>query len=138
MKQQTLLSGSLSLMLLGVMAPSGAAQVVAPAHNSVSLPPPVEHIPSRDPVFVEKSVLTGEIASIDSVNNTVVIRDEKTGKRLAFHLDKRTRFRADKQTEFDGRKSISLADFKAGHLVRLTYRDSDGKPLELRLRSNKF
>jgi hypothetical protein len=136
MKQHTLLSGPLSLVLLCAAASSGAAQ--GPIHDGVtSNVRPFETMAVTDPSSDEKRNVTGEIARVDPTNNTVVVKDSKTGKQLSFHLAKGTRLKADRQTDLAGRKRLALADFKAGHLVKLTYRVKDGKPLELRLRSNK-
>ncbi|MDT7540689.1 MAG: hypothetical protein QOE33_593 [Acidobacteriota bacterium] len=134
MKSHTLLSGPLSLMLL-CAASSGAAQ--GPVHDGVTTTQPFETMVTTEPSSDEKRDVTGEIARVDPADNTVVVKDSKTGRHLSFHLAKGTRLKADRQTELAGRKRLALADFKAGHLVKLTYRASDGKPLEMRLRANK-
>jgi hypothetical protein len=136
MKPNTLLGSSLSIVLLSAVASSSAAQ--GPVHETVPAPTSsVATMGTGDPSVEVKRDVSGQIAQVNAANNTVVVKDEKTGKRLAFHLDKHTKLKADKQTELAGRKSLSLADFKSGHFVKLTYRARDGKPLELRLRVNK-
>jgi hypothetical protein len=137
MKATTKLIGSsLSIVFLCVASSPSAAQ--GPVHETVPAPASgIATMGTGNPSVEVKRDVTGQIAQINSTNNTVVVKDEKTGKRLAFHLDKHTKLKADKQTELAGRKNLSLADFKSGHFVKLTYRARDGKPLELRLRANK-
>jgi hypothetical protein len=122
-------------MLLCVAAHTGVAQT--PIHDGVTQTKQLETMAIADPSSDEKRDILGEIARVDPTDNTVVVKEAKTGRQLSFHLAKGTRLKADKQTELAGHKRLSLADFKAGHFVKLTYRVRDGKPLELRLRSHK-
>jgi hypothetical protein len=45
--------------------------------------------------------------------------------------------RADKNTDLGGKADLSLADYKPGQTVKIIYRVSDNKTLEMRLRRPK-
>ncbi len=133
MKSRTILAGTILLTLL--CAAAAAAQSIAPtAPDTHNLP---EHMNTADPPYYQRHKLTGEITRVDADTNTVVVREAKTGANYTFHVNKDTLLRADSKTELAGRKHLSLADFKAGHPVRLTVRSADSKLLEVRLRHNK-
>lgn len=87
------------------------------------------------PFEVSRDV-TGKILEIQVESHGLVVED-KDGKRVAFKLDGNTQFKADKKTELYGRKSLKLQDFESGQMVRVTFRPSDNKVLELRLRRVK-
>jgi hypothetical protein len=59
------------------------------------------------------------------------------GKRVEFLIQKDTRMRADKNTDLGGKADLSLADYKPGQTVKIIYRVSDNKTLEMRLRRPK-
>jgi ribosomal protein L21E len=87
------------------------------------------------PFEVSRSV-TGKILEIQLESHVLVVED-KDSKRVAFKLDGKTEFKADKKTELDGRKSLKLEDFESGQMVKVTFRPSDNKVLEVRLRHVK-
>lgn len=77
--------------------------------------------------------VTGKILAINAENSSVAIESSKKG-RLEFLVDKKTKMKADKNTGLAENKSISLNDYKPGDPVKIVYRVSDNKVLELRLR----
>jgi hypothetical protein len=96
---------------------------------------PAETGIAPSPFEVSRSV-TGKILEIHLDSHTLVVEDQD-GKRGAFKLDGNTEFKADKKTELGGRKNLKLDDFETGQMVRVTFRASDNKVLEVRLRRVK-
>jgi hypothetical protein len=131
-----LLTGSL-LLLAPFCAPAARAQVSAPVTAAPNNPGVHQTLGSRDPEMERSRTIKGKIERLRAGDDALVIRDEKTGKLFDFSLDPKTKIRADKGTDLAGRKNLSLVDFREGQAVRLKYRPSDGKPLELRLRAVK-
>lgn len=74
----------------------------------------------------------GTISQIRLDSHEMVV--EVDGKQVGFKLDDRTAFKADKKTELAGRKKLKLDDFEMGQPVKITFRASDFKVVEVRLR----
>ena len=132
---------ALSSLLLALCAAPSRAQVrgggpITPT-NAPNNPGTHQTLRTHDPKIEQTRTLKGKIERLRADENALVIRDEKTGGLTTFWLDEGTKFKADKGTDLAGRKSLSLEDFRAGQPVRLKYRPSDGKTLELRLRTDK-
>jgi hypothetical protein len=77
--------------------------------------------------------VTGKILAVNAENSSVAIESSKKG-RLEFIVDKKTKMKADKDTGLAENKNISLNDYKPGDPVKIVYRVSDNKVLELRLK----
>jgi len=77
--------------------------------------------------------VTGKILAVNAENSSVAIENSKKG-RMEFVVDKKTKMKADKDTGLAENKSISLNDYKPGDPVKIVYRVSDNKVLELRLK----
>ena len=77
--------------------------------------------------------VTGKILAVNADNSSVAIENSKKG-RMEFVVDKKTKMKADKDTGLAENKSISLNDYKPGDPVKIVYRVSDNKVLELRLK----
>lgn len=77
--------------------------------------------------------VTGKILAVNAENSSVAIESTKKG-RMEFVVDKKTKMKADKNTGLAGNKSISLSDYKPDDPVKIVYRVSDNKALEVRLR----
>jgi hypothetical protein len=76
---------------------------------------------------------TGRVLTVNTETNEIVVEQPKVGAiRLA--LNKSTRIKADKNTDLADRRDLSLADYKPGQTVKVTYRLSDNKVLEIRLK----
>lgn len=88
--------------------------------------------PDRDSQPYSRS-MTGKVLKVSTVENVIVIDAPKAGA-VKFALNKDVRTRADKNTDLADRKDISLTDYKPGQLVKVTYRLSDYKVLEIRLK----
>jgi hypothetical protein len=128
--------GSLLILLLAAAAFAQAGRVVVPPSQPPTAPGhQTMQTPAR-PADEWTNAMQGQIARLNLDKNIVIVQDAKTGKHFAFVLDEKTKLKADKRTDLAGRKDISLADFKVGQPVRLTYRARDAKPLELRLRAS--
>lgn len=132
----TTLAGGMFLLALSC-APAARAQLVRPGSPVPNNPGVNQTMGTHDPKIDQSRTLDGKIERLRADENAIVIRDEKTGKLLSFSLDAKTKLKADKGTDLAGRKNLSLADFRAGQPVRVKYRPTDGKPLELRLRADK-
>jgi hypothetical protein len=88
--------------------------------------------PDRDAQPYSRS-MTGKVLKVSATDNLIIIDSPKT-RTVEFALNKDVRTRADKNTDLADRKDISLADYKPGRLVKVTYRLSDYKVLEIRLK----
>ena len=89
----------------------------------------------RDPDVYSRSV-TGRILKVDRARGLLMI--EGAGKtQLTFSVDEKVRARADKDTPLAGRKDLSLTDYTPGQVVKVSYRVSDNKALEVRLKRVK-
>lgn len=128
----------LSGFLLGTAlcaAAFGQGRVVVPERTTVTNTTAVAGtMGSGDPAIYSQS-LTAQILALDPVANSVVVN--LNGKRVQFLIQKDTRMRADKNTDLAGKADLSLADYKAGQTVKIIYRVSDNKTLEMRLRRPK-
>jgi hypothetical protein len=135
----TALFASYLLVVLFASAAHAQGRVTSP--STVTSPNATGHysIPSNDDAIKRDRTrsFVGQIAALNVNGNSLAIKDLKTGKEIEFSLDAETKLRADKQTELAGRKNLTLADFKRGQTVRLTYRVRDAKPVEMRLRADK-
>ena len=80
--------------------------------------------------------IVGKVVSVDTEKNEIVVDQPKTGA-IRFALNKNTRIKADKNTGLGDRRDISLADYKPGQIVKVTYRVDDNKILEIRLKTAK-
>lgn len=80
--------------------------------------------------------IIGKVVSVDTEKNEIVVDETKTGA-IRFALSKNTRIKADKNTDLADRRDISLADYKPGQTVKVTYRLADNKVLEIRLKPAK-
>jgi len=88
-----------------------------------------------DPRAYSRS-LTAKVLTINKEEKSVTVRDPK-GHSYIFYIDKDTRLRADKNTVLANRKDLSLGDYEAGQMVKITFRIEDSRTLELRLKQNK-
>jgi hypothetical protein len=113
----------------------GQGRVAVPDRASVTnTSAAAQTMGTGDPTIYSRSV-NGQILSLDTADNSVVVNVQ--GKRVQFLMQKDTRMRADKSTELAGKTDISLADYKPGQTVKIIYRVSDNKTLEVRLRRPK-
>jgi hypothetical protein len=78
---------------------------------------------------------TGQIVSLDPADNSLVVNLK--GKQQVLLIEKDTRMRADKNTDLGDKTGLSLADYKRGQTVKIIYRVSDNKILEVRLKRPK-
>lgn len=102
-------------------------------------PPPPPHtgpVSPNDSSFEVTKSFTGTILEIRLDARALVV-EESDGKRISFKVDDRTAFKADKKTELEGRKTLKLEDFEKGQPVKVTFRASDNKVLEVRLKHLK-
>lgn len=133
----TLFISSLFILLLASAAHAQRVTSTSPVNppNSTG----AYSMPSNDDAIRRNQTrsFVGQIAAIRVSDNSLAIKDAKSGKQIEFSLDAGTKLSADKQSELAGRKNLTLADFKPGQVVRLTYRVRDAKPVELRLRADK-
>jgi hypothetical protein len=88
--------------------------------------------PDRDSLPYSRS-MTGKLLRVSADENVIVIDAPKAGP-VKFALNKDIRTRADKNTDLANHRDISLADYKPGQIVKLTYRLADYKLLEIRLK----
>jgi hypothetical protein len=88
--------------------------------------------PDRDAQPYSRT-MTGKVLKFSAEENLLIIDSPKVGA-LRFALNKSVRTRADKNTDLADRRDISLADYKPGQIVKVTYRLSDNKVLEIRLK----
>ncbi|MDQ2856097.1 MAG: hypothetical protein M3R68_07190, partial [Acidobacteriota bacterium] len=88
--------------------------------------------PDRDAQPYSRS-MTGKVLKVSAEENLLIIDSPKIGA-IKFALNKNVRTKADKNTELSDRRDISLADYKPGQIVKVTYRLSDNKVLEIRLK----
>ncbi|HMJ26878.1 MAG TPA: hypothetical protein VK475_13665 [Pyrinomonadaceae bacterium] len=79
--------------------------------------------------------VTGQVVSLDPTDNSLVVNLK--GKQVTVLIQKDTRMRADKNTDLADKAGISLADYKPGQMVKIIYRVSDNKTLEVRLKRPK-
>jgi hypothetical protein len=105
-------------------------------HVAPPPPPNAGPAPSNDAPFEVTKSFTGTIVEIQPDTRAMVV-EEKDGKRTGFKVDDHTAFKADKKTELEGRKKLKLEDFEKGQPVTVTFRASDNKVLEVRLRHVK-
>lgn len=88
--------------------------------------------PDRDSQPYSRS-MTGKVLKVSADENLIIIDSPKVGA-IRFALNKDVRTRADKNTDLADRRDISLADYQPGQIVKVTYRLSDNKVLEIRLK----
>jgi hypothetical protein len=120
------------LLIIGMLLALGAsASAQMDRSRSATKNNPMED-KSDDNQPYSRSV-TGKILAVNAENSSVAIESSKKG-RLEFVVDKKTKMKADKNTGLAENKSISLNDYKPGDPVKIVYRVSDNKVLELRLR----
>lgn len=91
---------------------------------------------SGQPSSIATHSITGRVLQVFQPDHALTLV-RKDGKQVRFVLNSRTRLRADKQTELADRKTLRLADFKAGQTVKLTYDTETGSVTEVRLRRPK-
>ena len=120
-------------MLLATSAVAAAQAVVGRTTGGPVTPPnPLLERMGRDPGVYSRSV-RGVILRLDSARGLLMI--EGVGKtQLTFTFDAKVRVRADKDTPLGGRKDLSLTDYTPGQVVKVSYRVSDNKALEIRLK----
>ena len=92
-------------------------------------------VPTGDQQPYSKSV-TGKILRITAEDDAFVIDEPKMGQ-MKFVVNKDTRIRADKKTELGDKPDIKLSDYKPGQMLKVIYRVSDLKVLEVRLKESK-
>ena len=112
-----------------VLAQGGGRTIGAPSSPTIN--PMTERL-GEDQAPYSRS-LVGTILSVDAASGSVVIENSRKA-RMEFTVDKKSRMRADRNTDLAGRTSLSLVDYKPGNPVKLIYRVSDHKVLEVRLR----
>lgn len=66
-----------------------------------------------------------------------IVVEERGGKRHEFTVESTTKLKADKKTELAGKKKIELNDLKSGYNVKIKYRASDQKLVEVRVVRSK-
>lgn len=81
--------------------------------------------------------LDGEIESLDQREGVLVLLKEKDGERMRFRIDPKIKLKAERKSELADRKDLTVAEFRAGHLVRVTFRTSDSTAVEMKLRAPK-
>jgi len=111
-----------------------AAQGVSERNTGAAVTPPnplFERM-GKDPAVYSRSV-TGRIVTLDTNSRLLVIEGaDKT--QLTFIVVEKVRLRAEKDTSMAGRKDLALSDYTPGQVVRVSYRVSDNKALEVRLK----
>lgn len=111
------------------MAQGSGSGIHPPSHT--------EHpLPTNEAPFEVTRSFEGKILEIRLDSHVLVVED-KDGKRAGFQVDDQTAFKADKKTELQGRKKLKLEDFEKGQPVKVTFRASDNKVVEVRLRHIK-
>ena len=120
----------LLLIIVTLLAFGASASAQMDRSRSASKNNPMEEKSDDQPY--SRSV-TGKILAVNAENSSVAIESSKKG-RLEFIVDKKTKMKADKNTSLAENKNISLNDYKPGDPVKIVYRVSDNKVLELRLR----
>lgn len=105
-------------------------------HEGPPATPRSNPFPANDTPFEVSKSFAGTVSEIQLAARVVVV-EGKDGKRVEFKVDDRTAFKADKKTELEGRKTLKLEDFEKGQPVKVTFRASDNKVLEVRLRRVK-
>ena len=121
----------LLLIIVVLLAFGASASAQVDRSRSATKNNPMEE-KSDDGQPYSRSVI-GKILVINAENGSVAIESSRKG-RLEFLVDKKTKMKADKNTDLAENKSISLNDYKPGDPVKIVYRVSDNKVLELRLR----
>ena len=120
------------LLIIGMLLTFGAgASAQMDRFRSAIKNNPMEE-KSDDKQPYSRSV-TGKILAVNAENSSVAIESSKK-ERLEFVVDKKTKMKADRDTGLADNKSISLSDYKPGDPVKIVFRVSDNKVLELRLR----
>ena len=122
---------SLIIGMLLVFGATAFAQGGAGAHSPTTPNPMTERL-GEDQAPYSRS-LVGKILSVDSASGSVVIENSRK-TRMEFTVDKKSRMRADRNTDLAGKTNLSLVDYKPGNPVKLIYRVSDNRVLEVRLR----
>ena len=98
-------------------------------------PDPLHERMGRDPSVYSRSV-TGKILTIDSAHGVLTI--ERADKaQLTFVVDAKVQLKADKDSAMGGKKDLSLSDYTAGQVVKISYRVSDNKALAVRLKRTR-
>ena len=72
-----------------------------------------------------------------SLEEGLVLVENKKGERFVAKVTKDTKFKADKKTELRAlaeAKELALEHFKVGHAVQMRFRAADGSMRELKLR----
>ena len=132
---KVLLSGLLLGTALCASAFGQGRAVAVPERTSVTNPAnSSQSMGAGDPAIYSQSIIA-QILSLDPDGNSVMVNLH--GKRVEFLIQKDTRMRADKNTDLGGKPDLSLADYKPGQTVKIIYRVSDNKTLEMRLRRPK-
>lgn len=92
------------------------------------LPPTEERGDSRS--------VTGKLLEVNIANHFILIQ-LKNSPATEFLITEKTRKTADKKTELAGRKDLTLADYKPGQTVKITFRGKDSEAVEIRLKPAK-
>jgi hypothetical protein len=131
MKMRKLLA--VALLLMGLSVAAFAQQMEGRnATARAGGQPIVASAPDTDNRPYSRAII-GKVVSVDTENNEIVVDQPKVGA-IRFALSKNTRIKADKNTGLADRRDISLADYKPGQIVKVTYRLADNKVLEIRLK----
>jgi hypothetical protein len=64
--------------------------------------------------------ITGRVVQVSQPDNALTIV-RPNGKQIRLILNSKTRLRADKGTELADHRTLTLADFKSGQTVKVTY-----------------
>lgn len=121
----------LFLIISMLLAFGASASAQVDRSRSATKNNPMEENSNDDQPY-SRSV-TGKLLAVNAEKNSVAIESSKKG-RMEFILDKKAKMKADKNTGLAGNKNISLSDYKPGDPVKIVYRVSDNKVLEVRLR----
>ena len=89
-------------------------------------------IPHADRPPYSHSV-TGKLVMTNSADHSKLLKVDNAPP-VKIIIDDKTRKTADKKTEFEGKKALSFDDYRAGQTVKVTFRVSDSKVLEVRLK----
>ncbi len=120
----------LALPLAGFAQGSGTMN--PPRPNTSGRDAVSEDASGRRPFMVTQSAKV-RILDVNADQHLLVVEDEK-GERHELKVDSKTKFKADKKTELAEKKNLSVADFRSGQTVKVTFRGSDSTATEIRLR----
>ncbi len=122
----------LSFIALGVVSlaqGSGSVERSSPPSRGA-------HDAIPDVPFVVTRTVSGRIVEVNLDEHSIIV-ETKDGQFFKFGIDKKAKLKADKGTELGGKKSLLLADFLNGQLVKVTYIPAEKRVTEVRIRREK-